>query len=59
MGVENIRSLGQVSVDHLREYILDLLQELSSLAAHRGDATCAEALSTCWKDIRRDQEALE
>jgi hypothetical protein len=59
MGVESIRGLGQVSVEHLREYILDLLQELSGLAAHRGDAAAAEALAACWKDIRTQGEGAE
>lgn len=57
MGMEGIRGLGQVSVDHLREYILDLLQELSALAAHRGDAGSAAALEACWKRIRTEDDA--
>jgi nicotinamidase-related amidase len=55
MGAENLRGLGEVSVDHLREYILDLVQELASVAARRGDSSSAEALHTCWSQIREDE----
>lgn len=54
MGAENIRGLGEVSIDHLREYILDLVQELASVAARRGDGTAAQALQACWSQIRDD-----
>jgi hypothetical protein len=55
MGAENLRGLGEVSVDHLREYILDLVQELASVAARRGDSSSAEALQICWSQIREDE----
>jgi hypothetical protein len=56
MGAENLRGLGEVSVDHLREYILDMVQELASVAARRGDAASAQALQACWRRIREDEE---
>ncbi len=56
MGAENLRGLGEVSVGHLREYILDLVQELASVAARRGDGTSAQALQTCWSQIREDDD---
>lgn len=57
MGAENLRGLGDVSVDHLREYILDMVQELASVAARRGDSASAQALQRCWSKIREDDEA--
>ncbi|HTI67270.1 MAG TPA: hypothetical protein VL460_06950 [Caulobacteraceae bacterium] len=56
MGGENLQSLGEMSVDHLREYILDMVQELASVAARRGDSTSAQALQTCWSQIREEEE---
>jgi hypothetical protein len=56
MGAENLRGLGEMSVGHLREYILDLVQELATVAARRGDATSAQALQTCWSQIREHEE---
>jgi hypothetical protein len=58
MGAENLRGLGEVSADHLREYILDLVQELASVAAHRGDAGTAHALQVCWSQIREIDDTL-
>ena len=56
MGAENLRGVGEMNVGHLREYILDLVQELASVAARRGDAASAQALQTCWNTIRQTQE---
>jgi hypothetical protein len=58
MGAQNLRGLGDVSVDHLREYILDLIQELAAVAAHRGDPGSARALQLCWNQIRELDERL-
>ena len=52
----NYLSLKEVSVDHLREYILDMVQELASVAALRGDSMSARALQTCWVQIRDDDD---
>lgn len=52
MGGENPRGLGDMTVEHLREYILDMVQELAAVAARRGDAPSAQALQVCWNKIR-------
>ena len=57
MGAESLRGLRDVSVEHLREYILDMVQELASVAAHRGDKATARALQACWTQIREEEEA--
>ncbi len=56
MGAENLRGVTEMSVSHLREYILDLVQELASVAARRGDATSAQALQACYSQIREHEE---
>jgi hypothetical protein len=56
MGAENLRGLGEMSVDHLREYILDMVQELASVAARRGDSTSAQALQAAWSRIREEDD---
>ncbi len=56
MEVMNSPALSDVSVHHLREYILDMVQELASVAARRGDAMSARALQTCWARIYEDEE---
>ena len=52
MEVGNYPGLADVSVHHLREYILDLVHELATVAAQRGDSTSEQALQTCWSRIR-------
>jgi hypothetical protein len=56
MASEDLRGVGEMSVSHLREYILDLVQELAAVAAHRGDAASAQALHACWARIREHEE---
>ncbi len=56
MGAENLRGVAEMSVSHLREYILDLVQELASVAAHRGDAASAQALQACYSQIRKHED---
>ncbi len=56
MQAGNYPGLSDVSVDHLREYILDLVHELATVAARRGDARSEQALQVCWSRIRADQE---
>ena len=50
--------LSDVSVHHLREYILDLVHELATVAARRGDARSEQALQLCWSRIRADHEDI-
>jgi ethanolamine ammonia-lyase large subunit len=52
----NYLTLKEVSVGHLREYILDMVQELASVAAQRGDSTSARALQTCWVKIHDEED---
>jgi len=54
MEVGHPAGLAEVSVRHLREYILDMVQELASVAARRGDSNSARALQECWSEIRRE-----
>lgn len=56
MASEDLRGVGEMSTSHLREYILDLVQELASVAAHRGDSASAQALQTCWSRIREHED---
>jgi hypothetical protein len=46
-------SVAGISRDEAREYILDMLQELSQLARKTGDGVCEEALAVCWQTIWR------
>jgi hypothetical protein len=55
MDLGNQLGLAEVSVHHLREYILDMVQELASVAARRGDSNSARALQTCWSQIREEE----
>jgi hypothetical protein len=48
--------LADVSVHHLREYILDLVHELATVAARRGDAKAEQALQVCWSRIHDEHE---
>jgi hypothetical protein len=57
MQTKELQGLNDVSVSHLREYILDLVQELATLASRRGDASSARALRACWIDIREGDGA--
>ena len=54
MDLGNYPGLSDVSVRHLREYILDLVHELATVAARRGDSRAEQALQTCWSRIRND-----
>ncbi|HTK36559.1 MAG TPA: hypothetical protein VL358_14910 [Caulobacteraceae bacterium] len=56
MEIGNYPGLGDVSVHHLREYILDLVHELATVAARRGDARSEQALQICWSKIRDGHE---
>ncbi len=56
MGAENLRGVAEMSEAHLREYILDLVQELAGVAARRGDTVSAQALQVCWSSIREHEE---
>lgn len=56
MGGENPRGLGGMTVGHLREYILDMVQELAAVAARQGDAPSAQALQVCWNRIREIED---
>jgi hypothetical protein len=57
MEAKELQGLDDVTVNHLREYILDLVQELAALASRRGDASSARALRACWIDIREGDGA--
>lgn len=57
MEVMNSPALNDISVHHLREYILDMVQELAAVAARRGDTMSARALQSCWAKIYEDDEA--
>jgi hypothetical protein len=56
MEVMNSPTLSDVSVDHLREYILDMVQELATVAARRGDVMSARALQSCWAKIYEEDD---
>jgi hypothetical protein len=56
MEVGSYPGLGDVSVHHLREYILDLVHELATVAARRGDARAEQALQACWSQIHEEHE---
>ena len=57
MELSGYPGLSDVSSHHLREYILDMVQELASVAARRGDSDSARALRVCWSEIRAKEEA--
>ena len=54
MEAGNYPGLSDVSVSHLREYILDLVQELATVAGRKGDACSEQALQVCLSRIRSD-----
>ena len=56
MEAGNYPGLADVSVHHLREYILDLVEELATVAARRGDARSEQALQICCARIRNDDQ---
>ncbi len=39
--------------DGVREYILDMLDQLAAMAAEQGDVDSARALWACWSQVSR------
>jgi hypothetical protein len=56
MFMEEQRASG-ISREEVREYILDILQELAQLARSCGDSTSEEALTGCWQSIWRSDRS--
>lgn len=56
MEAGNYPGLSDVSVRHLREYILDLVQELATVAGRKGDSRSQQALQLCWSRISDDDQ---
>jgi len=49
------QSVARITRDEAREYILDILQELTQLARKSGDGVAEESLAVCWQTIWRKE----
>jgi hypothetical protein len=56
MEIGDYPGLAEVSVHQLREYILDLVHELATVAGRQGDSRSERALQTCWSEIRDEEQ---